>query len=94
MTDGPIRNGHDHGGGRHHDGGPRKVASLDDARAERKSREKAAKAAARGSRRPAADTGGRVSLGGWIFGGLVMAMALGMIVLWLLPVLRAAGLQI
>ncbi|MGE0627414.1 MAG: hypothetical protein AB7O43_06270 [Hyphomicrobiaceae bacterium] len=79
--------------GRSHDDG--KVTSLADARRRKRAEAKAARAAARSktqaARGPVRRDNGQATVGGWIFGAAMMAMAVGMIAWWLLPMFGVAG---
>ena len=62
-----------------------KVASLDEARRRAAARAKEDKREARASRR------GRMTVRDWIIGGVVIAMALGMVWHWFSPLVGATG---
>ena len=61
------------------------ISSLEEAR-------KRAARKAKEANRAAARASGGMSLRDWIIGGIFMAMALGMIWTWLLPLARTTGL--
>jgi hypothetical protein len=61
--------------------GDGKIASLDEARKRAAAKAKAAKRAARG----------HMGARDWIIGGVIIAMALGMLWQWLWPLVRATG---
>ena len=68
-------------------GKPDNVASLDEARRRAAERVKQEKRATHDAR-----VGGAMSTRDWIIGAVLIAMALGMLWVWLSPLLRATGL--
>jgi len=66
-------------------GGDRKVASLDEARQRAAARAKEEKRQERSSRL------GRMTARDWLIGGLIIAMALGMILHWFSPLVGTTG---